>query len=386
MSEFKVEVKKVDSVTQHPNADRLDMVVVGGITCISNKLEDGSPRYKAGDYVVFIPESAVIPEYLLKRLGFWNDEKAKGMLSGSRGDRVKPAKLRGVISEGVIFGVDTGAKPSVSGRVVVNSKENTSIETEPYADISESLGITKYEPPIPTQMNGKIKDNHQYAWKFDVENGFKDKLHEQLFNVGDYVVITEKLHGTFCGIVITREDQGSLGFGPDNNILISSKGLLRLGLFLENTEENRNSNLYVRKVLEHLSDEGSYLNFLVNNLDKMNGTHAYLFGEIFGTGVQDLKYGLVEPELRFFVEIWEKCYENEDLVMFPCRDTVPVLYRGEWSPSLIEKYISGQDSINGVNIREGIVVMSDFPSDTKFKACKFVSDEYKTRKGGTEFN
>lgn len=107
MSTFSCPVVRVAEVIDHPGADRLSIVRLEGLgyTCISGKLEDGSPRYKAGDYVVYIPGAAVLPEYLLKEMDFWNEETGKGTLAGANGDRVKPLKLRGIFSEGVLYPV-----------------------------------------------------------------------------------------------------------------------------------------------------------------------------------------------------------------------------------------------------------------------------------------
>lgn len=107
MSTFSCPVVRVASVEDHPNADRLSLVRLEGLgyLCISGKLEDGSPRYQAGDWCVYIPSAAVLPEWLLKEMDFWNEETGKGMLSGSDGNRVKPLKLRGIFSEGLILGL-----------------------------------------------------------------------------------------------------------------------------------------------------------------------------------------------------------------------------------------------------------------------------------------
>ena len=107
MSTFSCPVVEIASVISHPNADKLSIVQFKnlGFTCISAKLSDGSHRYRPGDFCVYIPSSAVLPEYLLKEMDFWNTETGKGTLAGANGDRVKPLKLRGIFSEGVLYPV-----------------------------------------------------------------------------------------------------------------------------------------------------------------------------------------------------------------------------------------------------------------------------------------
>ena len=103
MSTFEVPVLRVDEAIGHPDADRLTINTIGGYRCISNKFEDGSWRYNTGDLVVYIPEGSLLPEWLLRRLGMWNDEKGCGFLAGSKGNRVKAVCLRGQISQGLIL-------------------------------------------------------------------------------------------------------------------------------------------------------------------------------------------------------------------------------------------------------------------------------------------
>ncbi len=107
MSNFAVRVRRIEEpVIDHPNADRLSIIKVGDFLCISGKLEDGSHRYAQGDYVAYIPEAAILPEWLLKRLDFWNEETGKGTLNGPDGNRVKTIKLRGIVSTGILYPVE----------------------------------------------------------------------------------------------------------------------------------------------------------------------------------------------------------------------------------------------------------------------------------------
>ena len=75
MANFEVNVCKIDSKEKHPNADKLTIYHIGGYTCISNKLEDGSDRYNEGDLVVYIPSDSLLPDWLLMKMGFWDFEK-----------------------------------------------------------------------------------------------------------------------------------------------------------------------------------------------------------------------------------------------------------------------------------------------------------------------
>ncbi len=118
MSEFKCPVVRVESVIDHPNADRLSIIklVNLGYTCISAKLDDLSHRYKVGDLVAYIPSSSVLPPDLLQIMGFWDNESGKGTLAGSNGNRVKPMKLRVTFSEGLVVRSLDGSRHPEHGR------------------------------------------------------------------------------------------------------------------------------------------------------------------------------------------------------------------------------------------------------------------------------
>lgn len=124
MSKFEVLVEQVKNVRDHPNADRLSLLDINGFTCISAKLEDGSHRYTDGDPVAYIPEGAVLPEWLLKELDFWDEENQKGRLNGSAGNRIKAMRLRGILSLGVVFDVTKVFETKeIDGEIFINIPE-----------------------------------------------------------------------------------------------------------------------------------------------------------------------------------------------------------------------------------------------------------------------
>lgn len=208
MSSFSCPICKVIEVINHPGADRLSIVKVLGYTCISGKLEDGSHRYNVGDLCVYIPSASILPEWLLKEMDFWNEEKNMGGLAGSNGDRVKPLRLRGIYSEGVLYPVRQVTFKNKTPTIItfgdiylINQPEvatgvfrhvETKVADEPIEipagflnnpsiddinvgvnlgdDVSNLLGITKYEPPIPQAMAGQVSNLFGKTLKYDFEN------------------------------------------------------------------------------------------------------------------------------------------------------------------------------------------------------------------------
>lgn len=372
MSSFQCNILQIDDVQNHPNADRLTLNRVKGYTCISAKLDDGSWRYQKGDFVIYIPEAAVLPEWLLKRMDFWKD--GKGTLNGSRGDRVKAIKLRNVVSQGILFPV----KKTDNGLFIDANGETISVS--PNEDVSEKLGINKYEPPIPSNMSGEVWNAYGHTLKYDVEN---IQRYPDVFEEGEPVTVTEKLHGTFCCYGIS-----------DGTKIVTSKGLSARGLAFKLNEKNFASNLYLQ-TLKRTEDENEYdiLDRLESYIDGGDES-IYILGEVYGRGVQDLNYGEMTPKFRMFdvyvgkpdqgrfMSVTEKQKFAQQLGI----DMVPILYTGPFSMEKMTELRDGKDYSNS-NIREGIVI---YPQEERHDIMlgrvqlKFVSPDYLLRKGGTE--
>jgi len=391
MAEFEVNVVRIDDVVEHPDADRLTIVKIGGYNCIANKKEDGSWRYQKDDLVVYIPEQALVPEWLLKKMGFWDEEKGKGGLAGSRGDRVKAIKLRGIFSQGILMPViieteDDYHFVTVQGsdqRYIIAEGKNA-FEEAIGVDVSDLLGVTKYEPPIPASMSGKVWNASGKTLKYDIEN---IQRYPNVFKEDECVSVTEKLHGTWC----------CYGFYPNEDSsavkVVSSKGLSARGLAFEMDEENMTKNLYLQ-VLERSRDEQGFdlLERLINLSDRAEP--IYLLGEVFGRGVQDLVYGTSMPEFRLFDVYVGKPGQGRYLDPIDLHflanslkiETVPILYSGPFSMEKMTEIRDGKD-FSGSNIREGIVIRpkEERQDDTIGRVqLKFVSPKYLLRKGGTE--
>lgn len=409
MSTFSCPVVRVESVEDHPNADRLSIVKLNGLgyTCISGKLEDGSPRYKTDDWVVYIPSAAVLPEYLLKEMDFWNEETNKGTLAGANGDRVKPLRLRGIFSEGVLYPASVKVTDSNemmpdgyyrrywhiglgenSGKVVVRILLEPNVADIAGHDVSDALGITKYEPPIPVHMAGEVANLFDHTVKYDFE---RLESVPDMFEPGELVTATEKLHGTFCAIVYVPELNHPEMFGASGDIIVHSKGLGAQGLAFKNNEANA-GNLYVR-TLKTLLD-GGLEDRLKASYDFNATGQIAIIGEVFGRGVQDLHYGLDKPGFRafdirvrhIFGEHYLKQAEVRDLLGKLGIDMVPTLYEGPFDITALEAVRDGRTMLGGDNIREGIVVRSATESHHAIhgrKVAKLISPDYLLRKGNS---
>lgn len=384
MSEFAVRIVEITQpVENHPDADRLSIVKIGGYLCISGKVELDpldentayTHRYSVGDKVVYVPEGALVPEYIL-RDGFWSEKDNKGLLAGSKGNRVKAKRLRGIFSQGLLLAVSSG-----------DTLTNEAGETRSFNvgdDVSEFLGITKYEPPIPVALAGDVVSIFGNTVKYDFES---IQSVVDLFHHGEAVEVTEKLHGTNCQIgYVPGLNHGEL-FGSTGDIYVGSKGLSAKGLVMKNNEKNA-GNLYVRTL------DAMLLAGLETRLRDMFGnTPVRLFGEVYGKGVQDLSYGLSAPAFALFdIKVGDAYLmpdERNEVAEKLEIPVVPILYRGSYDLDALIEFRDGKDTISNSNVREGIVIRSleslYHPHHGR-KIGKWVSPDYLERRGGTEFN
>src|SRR5260370_7359704 len=100
MARFVVEVLRLTNVEPHPNADRLDLAVVGNYRVIVAK---GS--FHTDDLVAYIPEAALLPEALIDELGVRN------YLAGPQHNRGKAQTLRGILSQVLVYAPRLGWEP-----------------------------------------------------------------------------------------------------------------------------------------------------------------------------------------------------------------------------------------------------------------------------------
>lgn len=399
MSNFEVKIQPI-FVKPHPNADRLDLCNVGSPEGWQVVVAKG--RFQSGDMCAYIGENAVVPENILKFYGYWNEEQNKGMLAGSKGDRVKAIRLRNEFSLGIVLQLETHKQGWY--RLPHTDEGTQSGYVQEGDEVSEYLGVTKYEPPVPVHMAGEVYNvGTHIGVNYDIENIKKFPDVFDAFDVdGDdplNVQVTEKLHGTFCQICVmpfTPEYHNDDHFVVTNNnsgakayIAVSSKGLGGQGLFLKNNERNEN-NVYVRTARRYFEN---LTRWLVNS-------PFTVCGEVFGNGVQDLTYGYSQGVTDFRVfDVYEGrrgagIWLSDATLEMWCQNheipRVPILYRGPYSRALIDEMTQKTKSVfDPKQIREGVVIKPVHERRHPVLgrvALKSINEDYLTRKNGTEFN
>ncbi|MFB6613642.1 RNA ligase (ATP) [Streptomyces sp. NPDC085524] len=357
MSTLRVTAEEL-TVHEHPNADALELAQVGLYRAVIAK-----GAYRTGEFAVYIPEQAVLPAELIEELGL------TGRLAGSSADRVKAVRLRGELSQGLV------CRPrALAGVDLVKAAEEGT-------DFAELLGITKWAPPIPTSMSGDVEAAPDLLPWVDIENL---QRYPQIFEEGEPVVLTEKLHGTACLFTYVVEGGRSI---------VTSKGFGSKGLALK--EEDRN--LYWRAVRGH--DVPAVAEKLAARL---GASRVGIFGEVYGAGVQDLAYGTdvrtadAPPGLAVFdvsaeIDGQVRWLDPAELLAGGELPLVPRLYEGPYALDTVLEWASGRETVSGkaLHLREGVVIRSATerysPVVGGRAIAKAVSPAYLTRKGGTEY-
>lgn len=389
MSNFEVSVVSL-IIEPHPNADALELAVVGGYRAVVRK-----GVYSTGDYALYIPEAAVLPPELIEELGL------AGMLGGSAKNRVRAVRLRGELSQGIVCRPES-LQDVWSGIGCYDMEWPSSEEYRPDTlsddlyghadwyqqwitslDFAETLGIVKYQPKVPSQMRGKIREqgtSEILPW-IEIPN-IKKKMN--LFSPGEPVYVTEKIHGTH--MMCTLDLRTGL-------FMVSSKGLGKQGFDLVEEE----SNLYWQAVRKYGLEEWMRWYVYWADLRREQVEKLAIYGEVYGEGIQDLGYGTQLGYRMFDIRHDDKWLSTDEViyaisglsgpVYYP-----PLLYSGSYDYETIDALATGSTAAKDVaQIREGVVVR---PATERRELkggyrviAKFISPAYLLRKGAnvTEF-
>lgn len=305
-------IKKIESIHPIEGADAIERAVIGGWNVVVKKGE-----FEEGDACVYFEIDSLLPEwpeFEFLRKSSWRENLGKY--------RLKTAKLRGVISQGLALPLSTFADKITDTRIGT--------------DLTEVLGIEKYEVPIPASLSGDVKGKFpSFIPKTD---------EERIQNVPEILkrhqdtefVITEKLDGTSSTYYWYNGEFGFCGRNWE----------------FKPTTENTYSQIAKKYNLE-------------NGLREMN---LAIQGEILGPGIQGNKYKLNEHKFFAFhaYNIDEQRYLDHEEFIKVCDvlkvEHVPVL--NEWivfkNGTTVEDLLDlaeGMSYLYKTN-REGIVIKS----------------------------
>jgi RNA ligase (TIGR02306 family) len=340
----------IKNVREHPNADNLVIIDIMGWQVCTHK--DTKPE--VGELRVFIPPDAILPQELAEKLDVVKYLK--------KGNRVGQVKLRQEMSFGI----------------AATNVWNFEIGQE----VSEELGITKYIPPIHPNAGDQEQDHPLFGNYSHIENW---RNYPDLFKEGDFVVLTEKIHGTNSKIGIVRTDDGIWEY------MIGSHNTRKKYIDPDHEDYQKKVSLYQypMTIVEEM---------LLEVVKHYGANVAIVYGEIFGR-VQDLRYGR-NNELAyraFDLQVDGKFLDWGTAEEWFCKHSVefaPIVYVGPYS-EMAMKDCANQNTLlmppASAHMSEGVIIKPQKerhdPSLGRV-ILKYKSDAYEDRfaKGkGTEF-
>lgn len=180
-------IRRIDELNPIEGADKIEVATIGGWKVVCQK-----GLHEVGDLVVYCEIDSFIPNAIAPFLT--KDGHYPKTYEGVEGERLRTIKLRGQISQGLLL------RLTVLGLVErllwVHPKD---MEGQ---DVSEILGIVKYEPPVSAQLAGVARGNFpSFIPKTNKERiqNLKKELRE---HHGETFEIQEKLDGSSMTVYI----------------------------------------------------------------------------------------------------------------------------------------------------------------------------------------
>jgi RNA ligase (TIGR02306 family) len=308
-------IRKIDNIEPIAGADAIECAVIGGWKVVVKKNE-----YAVGDLAVYLEIDSWVPTELAP---FLSKGKEPREFEGIKGERLRTVKLRGQLSQGLLLNLDAAIPQT-----------NSLIEGD---DVSDMLGIIKWERPMNAQLAGMAKGNFPSLIPKTDQERVQNLTNEinAAIEAGLEFEVTEKLEGSSMTCYLIN---GEFGVCSRNLDLKETEG----NSFWE-TARRQGIEEKMRAIDEHLE-------FAVQ-------------GELIGPGIQGNIYKLSKTEFYVFdvYDIKGGCYLNpkdrEAVVARMGLKHVPIMWH-TWKLAPVDAIIAQADASSFLNknqTREGIV-------------------------------
>ena len=333
-------IRIISDIQPIEGADMIELSIVDGWKVVVAK----NVGHKVGDMVIYCEIDSFLP--IKDEFEFLRKTSYKKMSDGMEGFRLKTIKMRGQVSQGLILPMSV--------------VEYTNVQFEVGMDVTNLLGITKYEPPIPAELSGKVKGLFpSFLRKTDEERvqNLTKEYEEWRHQSKHRFYVTEKLDGSSATYYIK---DGEFGVCSRN---------------LELLETERNTFWNVARDLK-----------LEEKLREF-GRNLCIQGELIGEGIQGNPYKIKGHTVRFFnvFDIDSRTYYGLPMFLATMQhklklETVPLLTNLTMElPQTIDEclaFAEGKSQLNSNAEREGVVIRS-MDGTISFKAIsnKFLLEE-----------
>ena len=258
-------IQKIAEIKPIENADNIEAVRVNGWWVVAKKDE-----FSINDLVVYFEIDSWIPNELAP---FLSKGKEPRVFEGVKGERLRTVKLRGQISQGLILPISSVFPNDANDYDFITFSEGI--------NLTDILGIKKWEAPIPAQLQGLMKGNFpSFIRKTDQERC--QNLPEIFDDLDSEYELSVKLDGSSMTVYI-----------KDGEIGICSRNL-----DLKVSEDNL-ENTFIK-----VAHEQGLIDSLKEYHEMTGGRNIAIQGELMGPGIQGNRENLKKHQF-FLFDIWD---------------------------------------------------------------------------------
>ena len=299
-----VTFRVIEAVKEHTNADRLELVSIGGWQCISKKGD-----FKPGEMCIFFEIDSLLPirpEFeFLRQYSYVQKEWLKDLVPNGEGFRLKTVKLRQEISQGLVIPIPKDDVQlqriieDVYASTLLNEEDGlTPLDVLLDMDLSEHFGVIKYDPPekiISARMGGRRRGRFpSFIPKTDQER-IQNIDYRQLLEaikLDDSFEVTQKMDGSSITCFYLRDDS-PLADEKYNGLGICSRNIY-LKHKADDVSPEVGDNVFVQTVFH------TGLHEAIEKLSHELGFDIAVQGELIGEGIQDNLHGITGYDIHVF--------------------------------------------------------------------------------------
>ena len=347
-------IRRIADIQPIDGADQIAVATIDGWKVVVKKDD-----FKVGDLALYIEIDSWVPHELAPFLSKGQEPR---VYNDVKGERLRTIKLRGQVSQGLLLSQNT---------LYVGVLEYLGEEPVEGQDLTEFLGIQKWEAPIPAQLQGQAKGTFPTSLipKTDqerIQNCFVD-IQKKAKRLAIETVWDAELQRLDQRPVVLPEDfqeptyEVTLKLDGSSCTIFRWEGELRVcsrNLELKINDENK---------------DNTFVAMALKIGDRISEGYA-VQGELMGPGIQGNREGFTEH--KFFVfdvfDIKHHKYLSQHPRQMMCDvhqiDHVPVLGNNWKAPASVEEGLALAEgpSINH-KIREGLVWKCNEDSSFSFK-------------------
>jgi RNA ligase (TIGR02306 family) len=198
MSRKLASIRKIAEIKPIPGADRIVAYRVDGWWVV-----DSVGKYKVNDLVVYAEPDSWIPNSLAPFLSKGNEPRE---FEGVKGERLRTIRLKNQLSQGLLLPL------SLAFEKFEGSKFDEGQELMefffPGNDVTELLGILKWEAPIPAELAGDVKGSFPVVIPKTDQERIQNVDIDEMRQVSRTWEISEKVDGSSMTVYLNRDEFG----------------------------------------------------------------------------------------------------------------------------------------------------------------------------------